>query len=453
MSRLWEKNLPIDERIHLFTVGEDPELDRYILVHDMDGTAAHVRGLGWIGALPLEEVRAILEVLQVLRMQAENNELTIPPELEDGHTLIESLLTEQLPEIGGKVHLGRSRNDQVATAVRLWLREQTRNVIQLTLDLTDVFLAVAEAGAGTPMPGYTHLRRAMPSSLGQWAAAFGEALLEEVQALLALDDRFDRCPLGSAAGFGAPLDLDREYVATLLGFTRVQISTIDVQNSRGRYESAFVHALCSIARTMERALIDLLLFSTEEFGFVKLPAEATTGSSIMPQKRNPDVLELSRGRCRELLGLASTLDHLASGLGSSYHRDYQLLKSPLLRANAIAQDVLSIFTHVLPKVSWNASKMEQALSLDMFATQLAYERAREGVPFRQAYREVAEEVNAGTMKPPTQAPPSHIGSPGDLKLWMLVEETKASRDALRRKNLRAKKQNERLWDLTTIESK
>lgn len=451
MARLWDKDLPIDDRIHRFTVGEDPEIDTHFLSHDCSGTAAHVRGLGWIGALTLEEVSQVLTALQALRARAEDGTIRIPPELEDGHTYLENSLTEDLGEVGEKIHFGRSRNDQVATMVRLWLRDELRTAVDLVLTMAEAFLQVADAGTGVLMPGYTHLRRAMPSSLGQWAAALAEGLLEEAQALISLDDRFDRCPLGSAAAFGVPLDLDREYVATLLGFTRVQISTMDAQNSRGRYESAFVHALASVCLVLERAICDLLLYSTEEFGFVRLPVEATTGSSIMPQKQNPDVLELARGRCREVRGLAATMDHLAGSMSTSYHRDYQLLKAPTVRATTITKELLQILAYLLPKIGWNEARMEQAISLDMFATQVAYEKTRQGRSFRSAYKETAKEVADGTLPAPKEPPPTHMGAAGDLRLWILVEETKVQREALRRKNLRAQRQQDRLWDLTTVE--
>lgn len=452
-KRLWEKDLPIDERIHLFTVGDDPEEDLNILPYDCDGTAAHVRGLGWIKAMDLSDVTAVVEALATLKEEAQESKLAIPHELEDGHTLIESLLTERIGEAGRKIHLGRSRNDQVATAMRLWLRAQVRQTLSQVIQLTETFVALSKAGAGIPMPGYTHRRRAMPSSIGQWAASFAEALLEEAQALIPLDDRFDRCPLGSGAGFGVPLDLDREYTATLLGFTRVQISTLDVQNSRGRYEAAFVHSLASVGLVLERAIIDLLLFSTEEFGFVRLPDALTTGSSIMPQKRNPDVFELARGRIRELRGLAGTVDHLSGSVGSSYHRDFQLLKAPTFRAARISNDLLEIINYALPRIEWDPEKLEGAISMDLFATQVAYEKAANGQPFRDAYAEVANQVSEGRLELPTSVAPSHQGSPGDLRLWMFTEELKFVQEALRRKSLRAKKQLERLYNVSTIETK
>jgi len=325
--QLWSKGLPLDEVMHRFTVGEDPQLDQRLLPFDALGSAAHALMLAQVGLLTAEDAAALVEQLGEISAQARRGQIHIRPEQEDCHTVIEALLTQVLGEAGKRLHLGRSRNDQVALALRLYLRAALLDVAAQAAELAQSFLDFARAHAGELMPGYTHLRRAMPSSFGLWGAAFAAGLAEEMQAQQAVYARLDRCPLGAAAGFGVPLPLDREYTARLLGFAGVQINPVDVLNSRGRHELAVVNALASVGLVLEKFLWDVALYSMPEFGFIKLPDAFTTGSSIMPQKRNPDVVELARGRCRELRGYALIVQELAGGLPSNYHRDLQLLKN------------------------------------------------------------------------------------------------------------------------------
>ena len=310
---LWAKGLPLDAAIHRFTVGEDPLLDRQLLAFDAQGSAAHARMLGEAGLLDAAAARALIDALAQLKQEAEAGAIAISAEQEDGHTALEHALIARVGEAGKRVHLGRSRNDQVILALRLYLRERTLAIASQVHALAAALLAFARAHELTPLPGYTHLRRAMPSSFGQWAAGYAEGLLEELEAAQGLWTRIDRCPLGAAAGFGVPLPLKRERVAELLGFSRVQRAPVDVMNSRGRHEQALLDWIVSIAHTLEKLCWDLALYSTEEFGFVSLPNAFTTGSSIMPQKRNPDVLELARGRCRELRGIAEWHRQIVSG--------------------------------------------------------------------------------------------------------------------------------------------
>jgi argininosuccinate lyase len=266
------------------------------------------------------------------------------------------------------------------------------------------FLELARKEPDTALPGYTHMRRAMPCTWGMWAAAFAEGLLEELEALPALWDRLDRCPLGAAAGFGPPIPLDRARSAQLLGFTRVQNSPMDVMNSRGRYEQALAAWVVSASGTLEKALWDLALFSTEEYGFIKLPDAFTTGSSIMPQKHNPDVVELARARCRELRGLAGLLSHLAGGLPSSYHRDHQSLKAPFLETMAKGEELFRIFAHLLPGLEIQKEVCAGACTEELHAAKEACRLAAEGMTFRDAYRLVAEKLKNGTFVPdPTPA--------------------------------------------------
>ena len=426
-AQLWAKGLPLDEAIHRFTVGEDPELDQQLLHHDAVGSAAHARMLAHAGLLPAKDAAALVEALAGISRRARQGELRISPEQEDAHTAIETLLTSELGETGKKIHLGRSRNDQVILALRLYMRDALLDVAGQTVDLARNFLVFAKAHAAEPMPGYTHLRRAMPSSFGLWSAAFAAGLAEELQALEALYARFDRCPLGAAAGFGAPLPLDREYVAELLGFDRVQVSPVDVMNSRGRHELAFLNGLASLGLVMEKFLWDVSLYSMQEFGFLRLPDAFTTGSSIMPQKRNPDVVELARGRCRELRGYAALLQELASGLPSNYHRDLQLLKKPLFGAVHAARGWLDVLIALVPALQVDAKRAAAACSDDIYAAHQAYVLAQGGMPFRNAYLQVAKEIESGAFKPDRAAlTATHLGGTGNLGLENIEADVTAA---------------------------
>ncbi len=417
-EQLWSKGLPLDQILHRFTVGEDPLTDLSLLPYDAEASAAHARMLGETGLLPEAEARALVTELQILKEAALKGQLIIQPEQEDGHTALEAMLTETLGETGKRVHLGRSRNDQVLVALRLLMRDQLLELGTAAARLARDFLDLASRYESSPLPGYTHLRRAMPSTWGQWGAAFAEGLVEDLEALPGLWQRLDRCPLGAAAGFGVPLPLDRARTAELLAFSRVQTSPIDVMNSRGRHELAVLAWINSAAGTMERALWDLSLYSTEEFGFVTLPDAFTTGSSIMPQKRNPDAVELARARCRELRGLSGLLAHLAGGLPSSYHRDLQFLKKPFLEALVKGRELLDVCAHLLPGLEIREVACQRACTDDLYAAQEAYRLvAEQGIPFRDAYKAVAAQIQAGTFKPDRSAPAkTHLGSANRLGL-------------------------------------
>ena len=425
-AQLWAKGLPLDEAIHRFTVGDDPELDVKLLVHDALGSAAHARMLAHAGLLQKEDAAALVKALANVARKARTSGIIISKEQEDAHTTIEALLTAELGDAGKRIHLARSRNDQVILALRLYMREALLDTATRTAALARNFLVFAKAHADEAMPGYTHLRRAMPSSFGLWSAAFAAGLAEELQALQALYVRLDRCPLGAAAGFGVPLPIDREYTAKLLGFSGVQVSPVDVQNSRGRHELALLNAFASIGMTMEKFLWDVSLYSMQEFGFLKLPDAFTTGSSIMPQKRNPDVVELARGRCRELRGYAAMVQELASGLPSNYHRDLQLLKKPLFGAVASVQSWLEVLIALVPALHVDAARAAAACSDDIYATHQAYLLVEQGTPFRDAYLQVGKQLQGGSFRPNREAlTATHLGGAGNLGLERIEAEVGA----------------------------
>ncbi|HEV2109752.1 MAG TPA: argininosuccinate lyase [Gammaproteobacteria bacterium] len=426
-AQLWSKGLPLDEAVHRFTVGEDPDLDAVLLPYDALGSAAHACMLAHAGLLPAKDAEALVAKLAIISRRAREGGIRITPEQEDAHTAIEMLLTAELGDAGKRLHLGRSRNDQVILALRLYMRTALLDICAQVAALSRAFLAFATAHTVEPMPGYTHLRRAMPSSFGLWGGAFAAGLAEELQALQALYTRLDRCPLGAAAGFGVPLPIEREYSAKLLGFSAVQVSPVDVQNSRGRHELALLNALASVGLVMEKFLWDVALYSMPEFGFIRLPDAFTTGSSIMPQKRNPDVVELARGRCRELRGYAAMLQEIAAGLPSNYHRDLQLLKKPLFGAVTSAKSWLDVLIALVPVLEVDAAKAAAACSDDIYAAQHAYRLAQGGMPFRDAYKQVAREIESGVFKPDrTALTATHLGGAGNLGLESIEKDVKAA---------------------------
>lgn len=422
MTQLWSKGLPLDAAIHRFTVGDDPLTDRALLAHDCVGSAAHARTLAAAGLLAADDLAGLLAALRHLHGEARLGRLAITPEQEDAHTAIEQALVARVGEAGKRIHLGRSRNDQVMVALRLWMRSAVVEVAHHLVVLAAALAARARRHADAPLPGYTHLRRAMPSSIGQWLAGHAAGLTEELEAAHGLLARLDRCPAGAAAGFGVPLPIDRELTARLLDFSRVQVSPVDVINSRGRHEVALTAWLASIGGILERLHWDIALYSTEEFGFVRLPDAFTTGSSIMPQKRNPDVVELCRARCRELRGHAHMTGELAGGLPSNYHRDLQLLKAPVITAVSRALELLDVTRRVCEALEFDLARAAAAVTPELHATAAAYARARAGEPFRDAYQAVARELAAGGFVPSAAVEAPALGAPGRLGLEQLDAE-------------------------------
>jgi argininosuccinate lyase len=334
----------------------------------------------------------------------------------------------------------------VILALRLYQRDALLRLGLRAADLAEAFLAFARAHEAEPLPGYTHLRRAMPSTFGLWAAAFAEGLLEELEALQGVHGRLDRCPLGSAAGFGVPLPIDRELTAKLLGFSKVQRSPIDVQNSRGRHEVAVLQWAASVGGVLEKFLWDVALYSTEEFGFLGLPDAFTTGSSIMPQKKNPDVVELARGRCRELRGWAGLVQEAASGLPSSYHRDLQLLKRPLVTGLRAADTLLAILARLVPALQVKAEAAGAACADDLYAAHQAYVLVGQGLPFREAYRKVAQQLKDGTFAPDRGAlTATHLGGAGNLALDDLDADLARARAWIEARRQAHHEAEEALW--------
>ncbi len=412
---LWDKGHAAEAWVTRFTVGDDARWDTRLLPYDAEGTRAHAGALAAIGVLTADEAAAISAVLDDVQRDAAAGTLVVTTADEDCHTVIERVLTERLAATGQKIHAGRSRNDQVLVALRLWLRDALAATAAEAAGAADVLVAMAEQHDGLVMPGYTHFQRAMPTTVGLWAAGYAELLIDDLAGLAEARARVDVSPWGSAAGYGVPhLDLPRQQVADALGFGAMQTHVTAVQLSRGKREAAAVHALVQLAATANRLASDLVWFSTAEVGFVALPAAYTTGSSIMPQKRNPDVLELARATYHRLTAELHLLLSLPANLPSGYHRDLQLTKEAVMRAALASVDLFAAVRHVLPGLAWQPDAMRAALSADLFATAEANRRVADGTPFREAYRATAARLDTLTTPDDAEALAAYVtpGTPG-----------------------------------------
>ena len=422
MSRpLWSKGHDaLDAQIMAFLAGQDVLLDRHLFLYDVRASRAHVQGLGRIGLLRPDEVHQLDQALHTLAQRFERQELVLDARFEDGHSAIEAELTEALGELGKKVHTGRSRNDQVLVASRLMLRDALHQGAQRCARIARVALDRAHQGPDLPMPGYTHMQRAVPSSTSMWMAAWAEAFLDDAVLIQDTARWIDANPLGTAAGYGVNLALDREHVTQALGFERMQVNPIYAQTSRGKFELQALAALSQALLDVRRLAWDLSLFTTAEFDFVALPDQYTTGSSIMPNKRNPDVVELLRAAYAPLAGARVELEQILS-LPSGYHRDLQATKGPTLRAVEHALGALGLVAQLIDAIQWRPERMLAAISPETYATDRAVELAVAGVPFREAYRRTAQELDQLGQRSPEDSLRARQ-SPGacaDLRLDLL----------------------------------
>lgn len=429
MTKLWQKGYKLNEQVERYEAAQNSALDNRLIRQDVWGSLAHAAMLQHIGLLTEGEYSAIHDALcHILALEA-SGEFSILPSDEDVHTSIENFLTATAGVAGKKIHLARSRNDQVLVDLRLYGKEQLHAIAEKLFALCSALLEFAGLHADIPMPGYTHMQRAMLSSVGLWSASFAESLLDDEQLLAAAYQLNDQSPLGSAAGYGVPIAIDRQYSASLLGFSRVQNNVIYVQNSRGKVEAAIVQALAQIMLDLSKLAQDILLFTTVEYGFFSVPQEICAGSSIMPQKRNLDVMELVRARTQTMLALQQQILGIVSGLPSGYNMDYQETKRPFMEALDLAGDSLDICTLVVSSLGINTERLLAACTFELFAADRAYELASTAkLPFRDAYRIVAAEVTAQFDRhqlPPNEsheqlkellATRSHLGAAGNLGL-------------------------------------
>ena len=392
MSKLWDKGVDLDKAVEAFTVGKDPELDNVLIPYDCKASIAHARMLGEMGYLENNEVgKLVMELENIITFHREDN-FTIKVSQEDCHTAIEEYLVEQLGDVGKKIHTARSRNDQVLTALRLYYKEVLQEIIDLGEGWIKVLGKFGEENYDVSFPGYTHMQKAMPSSMAMWAGAYVDGMKDDLSMLKSVAKLIDQSPLGSAAGYGVPIKIDKEMTAKEMGFDRVQNNPIYCQLSRGKFELSILHGLGQIMLTINRLASDLILYSMTEFGYISLPEEFCTGSSIMPQKKNPDVLELLRGSYHIISGYETQVKGLTANLISGYNRDIQLSKEPVMRGINLGIDCFKISAAVIEALKVNKDICDAAMTDELFETEKAYKLVEKGIPFREAYRQVADAI-------------------------------------------------------------
>ncbi|KWV11322.1 argininosuccinate lyase [Xanthomonas translucens] len=419
---LWQKpGVAVDAKIQAFLAGDDVILDREFFLHDIAASGAHAEGLQRIGILSADELAGLQRELAILAEDFRSGAFVLDERFEDGHSAIEARLTERLGDAGRKIHTGRSRNDQILVATRLWLKERLAQLAQLSREIAKVALDRAQAEQALPLPGYTHIQRAVVSSAGMWWAGWAEAFIDD--ALRAHDTLrlIDANPLGTAAGYGVNLKLDREHTTAALGFARMQVSPIYAQLSRGKFEMAALEALGSATLDLRRLAWDLSLFTSGEFGFVALPAQYTTGSSIMPNKRNPDVIELMRATHASVAAARTEIEQLLS-LPSGYHRDLQSSKGAIFHGFGRGLAALELLPALLANLEWREDRLRAAIDSGMYATDVAVEAALAGVPFREAYQAAAASADsAGQGRTPEGSLAARVspGAAADLRLAQL----------------------------------
>ncbi|MDR2765773.1 MAG: argininosuccinate lyase [Tannerella sp.] len=413
-QKLWEKNISVDRSVDRFTVGKDREMDLYLAKHDVLGSMAHITMLESVGLLTHDEWQALLAALKEIHAQAEKGWFVIEEGVEDVHSQVELMLTRQLGSLGGKIHSGRSRNDQVLLDLKLFTRAQIQEVVLLVSDLFDVLIAQSNRYREALLPGYTHLQIAMPSSFGLWFGAFAESLTDDLLLMQAAYAICNRNPLGSAAGYGSSFPLNRTMTTRLLGFDSLNYNVVYAQMGRGKMERTVAFALSAVAATLSRLAMDACLFSSQNFGFVKLPDRFTTGSSIMPHKKNPDVFELTRAKCNKIQGLPQQITLIANNLPSGYFRDLQIIKEIFLPSFDELKDCLRMVTQMMTGIEINEHILDDTKYALLFSVEEVNRRVWAGVPFREAYRQVGMEIEAGTFHADPTLHHTHEGSIGNL---------------------------------------
>ncbi len=392
MKTLWDKGTELNKMIEAFTVGKDPNLDAKLVYYDCIASISHAKMLGGIGLLGDSEVRELVKQLEAIIQLDKEGKFEILQEQEDCHTAIELFLTDALGETGKKIHTARSRNDQILTALRLYYKDQMNNLEQQILDLKKAIISFIEKFGKIQFPGYTHMQKAMPSSFQMWAGAFSDSMDDNLILLNSVKKLVDQSPLGTAAGYGIPMEIDRRFTANELGFSRIQKNPIYAQHSRGKFEISLLHGLSQIMFDLNKIASDLILFSMSEFGYVELPDEFCTGSSIMPQKKNPDVLELLRAKYHVVSSYEFQVSRISSNLISGYNRDMQLTKEPVLSGFSITSDSLDIAILLFQNLNVNEQACNDAMSGELFTTEKVYDLVQQGVPFREAYLTVAKRI-------------------------------------------------------------
>lgn len=413
-TKLWEKNVQLNKEIERFTVGRDRELDVFLAKYDVLGSMAHITMLESIGLLATDELKILLEELREIYKLADEGKLVIEDGIEDVHSQVELMLTRKLGVVGKKIHSGRSRNDQVLVDLKLYARSEIRTIAEAANGLFNELQKQSEKYKNVLMPGYTHMQVAMPSSFGLWFGAYAESLADDMQLLLAAYRVTNRNPLGSAAGYGSSFPLDRQMTTDLLGFDSMDYNVVYAQMGRGKTERNIAFAMAGIASTLSKLAFDACLFNSQNFGFVKLPAECTTGSSIMPHKKNPDVFELIRAKSNKLQSLPVQITMMMNNLPSGYSRDFQLIKEVFMPAFEELIDCLQMTEYIIARTEVNEHIIDDPRYDAMFSVEEVNRRVLSGTSFRDAYKQVGLEIEAGNFVPDKNIHHTHAGSIGNL---------------------------------------
>jgi argininosuccinate lyase len=414
--KLWDKGTAIDKQIEQFTVGNDREIDVYIAKYDIEASLAHAKMLKSIGVLTNEELQQLNTGLTSLKQQCEDGSFIIEHQFEDVHSKIEYELTKQLGDVGKKIHTARSRNDQVLVALHLYYKDNLKDIKSLTKVFFETLLDLADKYKSVLLPGYTHLQVAMPSSFGLWLSAYAETLVDDVYLLNAVLKSVDQNPLGSAAGYGSSFPINRQQTTDLLHFKTLKYNVVASQMARGKNERTIASALGSLANTLARFAMDICLYMSQNFDFISFPDELTTGSSIMPHKKNPDVFELIRGKCNLIQALQTEMVLITNNLPSGYHRDFQLLKEHTINAIEDMKSILSVFNYSIQQLQVKAFDINDDKYKYLFTVDNINNLVVDGMPFREAYQTIGAEVENGTYVPDTSKKHSHIGSIHNLCL-------------------------------------
>lgn len=413
-TKLWEKNVQLNKEIERFTVGRDRELDVFLAKYDVLGSMAHITMLESIGLFAADELKILLEELREIYKLADEGKFVIEDGIEDVHSQVELMLTRKLGVVGKKIHSGRSRNDQVLVDLKLYARSEIRTIAEAANSLFNELQKQSEKYKNVLMPGYTHMQVAMPSSFGLWFGAYAESLADDMQLLLAAYRVTNRNPLGSAAGYGSSFPLDRQMTTDLLGFDSMDYNVVYAQMGRGKTERNIAFAMAGIASTLSKLAFDACLFNSQNFGFVKLPAECTTGSSIMPHKKNPDVFELIRAKSNKLQSLPVQITMMMNNLPSGYSRDFQLIKEVFMPAFEELLDCLQMTEYIIARTEVNEHIIDDPRYDAMFSVEEVNRRVLSGTSFRDAYKQVGLEIEAGNFVPDKNIHHTHAGSIGNL---------------------------------------
>ncbi len=412
--KLWQKSIDVNKKVESFTIGADQELDLVLAPFDVLGSLAHIQMLEKIGLLEKAEWKALDAALKEVYEQIKSGDFKIDTGIEDVHSQVEFLLTEKLGDIGKKIHSGRSRNDQVLVDLKMYFRYEIEELVKLTGDLFDTLITQSENYKDILMPGYAHMQVAMPSSVGLWFGAYAESLSDDLHSLKAAFDVINKSPLGSAAGYGSSFPLDREMTAKLLGFEQPNYNVVYAQMTRGKSEKALANAMATMGSTLSKLSMDICLYMGQNFGFFSFPDELTTGSSIMPHKKNPDVFELVRGRCNQLQSLPVEVGYILNNLPSGYHRDLQQLKEGLFPAIQTLKDCIEILDFSLKQIKVPEGIINDPKYDYLFTVEIVNELVLKGMPFRDAYKEVGKQIEEGKYQPKREVSHTHLGSIGNL---------------------------------------